>query len=66
MPPFRKGPRIEQLLQEDGCQRWYLPPYSPDLNHIEHCWAWIKARVHRCNQFDSLRDAIEHVLCLAS
>ena len=64
---FHKGGRIAQLLQEAGCQLWYLPPYSPDLNHIEHCWAWIKARVHRCKyQFDSLRDAIEHVLRLAS
>ncbi|MEM9568564.1 MAG: transposase, partial [Cyanobacteria bacterium P01_E01_bin.34] len=59
--------RIAQLLQEAGCQLWYLPPYSPDLNQIEHCWAWIKARVHRCkHQFESLRDVIEHVLRLSS
>ena len=64
---FHKGGHIAQLLQEAGCQLWYLPPYSPDLNQIEHCWAWIKARVHRCkHQFESLRDAIDPVLRLAS
>ena len=41
----------------------YLPPYSPDLNHIEKCWAWIKSRVRKllsdsCN----LREAIDTVL----
>jgi transposase len=41
----------------------YLPPYSPDLNRIETCWAWIKSRVrkllrHSCN----LREAIDSVL----
>ncbi len=36
---FHKGGRIAQLVQEARCQFWYLPAYSPNLNHIEHCWA---------------------------
>ncbi len=32
---FHKGGRIEQLIQNAGCQLLYLPPYSPDLNKIE-------------------------------
>jgi transposase len=32
---FHKGGRIEQLIQDAGCQLLYLPPYSPDLNKIE-------------------------------
>ena len=23
------------------------PPYSPDINPIEHIWAWIKAHLHK-------------------
>jgi len=34
---FGKGGRIEQLIEEAGCQLLYLPPYSPDLNQIERC-----------------------------
>lgn len=64
---FHKGGRIEQLLVEAGCQLLYLPPYSPDLNRIENCWSWLKSRIRKqLNQFDCLRQAMEHVLRLAS
>ncbi len=64
---FHKGGRIEQLIEEAGCQLLYLPPYSPDLNQIERCWSWLKSRIRKqLNQFDCLRDAMEHVLRLAS
>ncbi|WP_442948013.1 transposase [Nostoc sp.] len=26
-----------------SCQLVYLPPYSPDLNRIEKCWATLKS-----------------------
>lgn len=64
---FHKGGRIEELLTAAGCEVWYLPPYSPDMNKIEHCWSWLKSRVRKClTQFDTLRDAMEHVLAHAS
>ena len=64
---FHKGGRIEALVAAAGCEVWYLPPYSPDLNKIEHCWSWLKSRIRKClSQFDSLREAIEHVLEMAS
>ncbi|WP_081471191.1 MULTISPECIES: transposase [Oscillatoriales] len=25
-----------------------IPPYSPDLNKIEKCWSWLKARIRHC------------------
>ncbi|MDE7054447.1 MAG: transposase, partial [Oscillospiraceae bacterium] len=25
-----------------GCRLLFLPPYSPELNPIEHFWAWLK------------------------
>lgn len=64
---FHKGGRIEELIKAAGCELWYLPPYSPDMNKIERCWSWIKARVRKClNKFDTLRDAMEDVLRHAS
>ena len=35
---------------------WYLPPYSPDLNPIELCFAKLKAivRAARCRHIDTL------------
>ena len=63
---FHKGGRIEQMIEEAGCEVWYLPPYSPDLNKIERCWSWLKSRIrHQLKDFDTLRDAIENVLHLA-
>jgi transposase len=64
---FHKGGRIEQLIEEVGCQLLYLPAYSPDFNKIEQCWSWLKSRIRKqLDQFDCLRDAIEYVLHLAS
>ena len=64
---FHKGGRIQELIQHVGCRLLYLPPYSPDLNKIEQCWSWLKSRIRKQkNRFDSLRDAIEDVLRLAS
>ena len=46
-----------------GCQLIYLPPYSPDLNRIEKCWAWLKSRIRKLlPNSDNLRYAIEAVL----
>ena len=60
---FHHGGRIKALIEAAGCNVMYLPPYSPDLNRIETCWAWIKSRVRKllrdsCN----LREAIDSVL----
>ena len=64
---FHKGGRIEQLIQEAGCELLYLPAYSPDFNKIERCWSWLKSRIRKqLDQFECLRDAIEYVLHLAS
>jgi transposase len=53
---FHKGKLIETLIQDAGHHLLWLPTYSPDLNPIEQCWAWIKAvrRKHRINDIDSL------------
>jgi transposase len=64
---FHKGGRIEELIQSVECRLLYLPPCSPDLNKIEQCWSWLKSRIRKqLAEFDSLTDAIEDVLRLAS
>lgn len=60
---FHKGGRIQELIEGAGCKLLYLPPYSPDLNPIEKCWAWVKARVKSCrDEFDTVGEAVESVL----
>jgi transposase len=64
---FHKGGRIEELVMAVGCEVWYLPAYSPDLNKIENCWSWLKNRIRKClDEFDTLREAMEHILKVTS
>jgi transposase len=41
---------IRDLIATAGAELWYLPPYSPDFNPIELCFAKLKAilRAARC------------------
>jgi transposase len=51
------------LIEAVGAQVVYLPPYSPDLNRIEKCWAWLKSRIRKhLRDATPLRDAMEAVL----
>ena len=47
---------IQRALQAAGATLWYLPPYSPDLNPIELCFAKLKAlvRTARCRSTETL------------
>ncbi len=60
---FHKGGRIQELIESADCRLLYLPPYSPDLNRIEKCWAWLKSRIrHLLSASMNLRVAMELVL----
>ena len=37
-----KAPAVREKIEATGASLLYLPPYSPDLNPIEKCWAKIK------------------------
>lgn len=41
---FHKRRDIQNLILKAGHTLEFLPPYSPDLNPIEHKWAQAKAR----------------------
>jgi transposase len=36
---FHQGQTMKNALEDAGHSLLYLPPYSPDLNPIEHKWA---------------------------
>jgi DDE superfamily endonuclease len=40
---FHKSLLIREVIEAAGCELWFLPAYSPDLNPIEQAWAGFKA-----------------------
>jgi transposase len=43
--PIHKLEEIEDLIEARGAGVLFLPPYSPDLNPIEHGWSKVKTRL---------------------
>jgi transposase len=39
---FHKSKKVIELIESVGCKVMWLPPYSPDLNPIEHWWTSVK------------------------
>ncbi len=44
---FHKSKKVVELIQEAGCRIIFLPPYSPDLNPIEHHWTSVKNAIRK-------------------
>lgn len=42
---FHKSAETRKLVESYGCEIVFLPPYSPDLNPIEKCWANMKNKI---------------------
>jgi transposase len=55
-----KGERVKELIEEQGCELIYLPPYSPDFNPIEEAFSKIKGLVRKseARSREALVDAI--------
>ena len=55
--PFHKSARTREIVGDKGAKILFLPPYSPDLNDIEHDFATIK-KLREYNEHESLDDII--------
>jgi transposase len=42
-----RGGKVRELIEGEGCELLYLPPYSPDLNPIEEAFAKLKALLRK-------------------
>jgi transposase len=42
-----KGGRVREILEGEGCELLYLPPYSPDLNPIEQAFSKVKGLLRK-------------------
>lgn len=62
---FHKSAKTKELIERAGCRVLFLPPYSPDLNPIEHIWAAIKTRIRELiPKCDSFSDAIDQAILM--
>lgn len=59
-----KQDQVRTLIEARGATVEFLPPYSPDLNPIEKCWAKAKAylRKTKARTFDELVTALADAL----
>jgi transposase len=64
---FHKSEKIRDLITSAKCELEYLPPYSPDLNEIEHYWFPIKNRVRKSQgTIEDFRERVDTSVRIAS
>ena len=55
---FHRKEQLYCLAQKSECYLIFLPPYSPQLNPIEHFWVWLKRTLRKIlPKLDSLDEA---------
>lgn len=58
---------VREAIEAAGCELWYLPPYSPDLNPIEKLWSKVKTLLRRAaartagDLYVAIGNALRHV-----
>jgi transposase len=60
---WHKTKKVKAFLKKHGIQFMYQPPYSPDLNPIEHYWAKMKKMMKKLeNTMDNFYERLDYVL----
>ena len=63
MQVFTNLRKSGKAIEKAGSSLVYQPPYSPDLNSIEHFWSHLKRNIGALKQkFESIFDAIQYIL----
>jgi len=44
-----KTGRVRELIEARGCELWFLPAYSPDLNPIEEAFGKVKGLLRKAS-----------------
>jgi transposase len=59
-----KAERVRELIEGEGCELIYLPPYSPDYNPIEQAFSKLKSYVREAcaRSQDTLMEVIGEAL----
>jgi transposase len=58
-----KGKKVEQLIQDKGCQLLFLPAYSPDFSPIEETFSKLKTFLRRVGA--RTREGLQEAICQA-
>jgi transposase len=55
---------VRELIERAGASLCYLPPYSPDFNPIEKCWAQVKQKLRalKARSLTTLQQALDEAL----
>jgi len=55
---------VRELIEQTGATLCYLPPYSPDFNPIQKCWAHVKQKLRalKARSVPALQQALHEAL----
>lgn len=61
---YQKCKLVTDLAAELGITLDYIPPYSPNLNHIERLWKFVKSiiRTRDCKNYEEFKTTIDEII----